>query len=199
MFNFPFNQHENGKYLFLFKLVSHLPPSSQLEYRNLLKRMALLEKRKSQKMGKLTSATQNPKSITHISVTITNDLCNKPSESDCQKQIAADKTVPLKDGDSEKIGIAENVNSEMQKESTRELETEFSMSTETVLVSADIQKNTPIVPECVQAESAAATETGEPDELSFTNQSHNLQNFSASSQDDVKLLQNTELEYMKHR
>lgn len=209
-FNFLFNQHQNKLFFVLLKLVSHLPPSSQLEYRKLINRMALLEKQKLLKSkvvatkqksssngvqinsGNISITIANePKPNSNISVTIANDLFNhQPKSNEQIVQPNGNDVSSRKENESELVVTLRNNDSEIPKQSKNLTRT----STTTIATDSGIKNNNQRVPEvCIPTEKKESTK--EPEKST-----HCIQNFSTLSDDEkTDLLQRSETEYMSHR
>ncbi|XP_037024397.1 uncharacterized protein LOC119066189 isoform X2 [Bradysia coprophila] len=173
-------------------LVSHLPPSSQLEYRKLISRMALLEKQKQLKLTKSKIAASKPKPSSNISITIANDLFNhKPKSVVPIEPIAplnGNDISSLKDKQREDVVSLRSVDPPIPVESSNVTRT----PTTTVVSGTKCNNSNVPVMDVEQPKSV-------PTEAKETDKSLLMQNFSAlSAHDKQEILQKSEAEYMSY-
>lgn len=183
----------------ILQLVSHLPLTSQLEYRKLINRMALLEKQRLQKQSKPkmvpipTKPPAKPTPTNNISVTIPNDLFNhKPKSNEqivhvngARKECHTDISVTF-----------HNVDAKVPKECSNVSHREC--SNKIVVTDGGTKCNSPNAPVpvvCVSLKETIRTESKEPEKLA-----NGLSNVSVASEAvRNELLLKSESEYMSHR
>ncbi|KAG4072401.1 hypothetical protein HA402_004333 [Bradysia odoriphaga] len=175
-------------------LVSHLPPSSQLEYRKLISRMALLEKQKQLKLTKSKIAASKPKLNQNISITIANDLFNHQPKSvePIEPIVPLNGTdiTSLKEKQTEDVISLRSVDPPISVESSNVTRT----STTTVVNDSGTKCNNPNVP-VMDVEQPEMVHS----EAKETDKSMLMQNFSAlSAHDKQEILQKSEAEYMSY-
>ncbi|KAJ6647460.1 hypothetical protein Bhyg_02683 [Pseudolycoriella hygida] len=163
-------------------LVSHLPPSSQLEYRRLINRMALLEREKMLKMSKAKVSKTKPS--TNISVTISNDLCNP-------QPLVNNQTLQVDGNQNETEASAPKDNVEVPVQT----ENELSIPSEKMDQDSSIKDDNTNVPQQIVAQTKTTSKSCDSSEKS----TNLLRNLSTLSEDDKKnCLRKIESEYMKH-